>query len=188
MSPTEVVGVLERGREAGCTEALFCLGDRPELISPAYRQLLADWGFDSTVSYLVEAAGWALEHGFLPHTNAGVLSHSELARLKAVNVSLGLMLESTSPRLSAPGGVHHQAPDKRPAVRIRMTRDAGALKIPFTSGLLLGIGETLADRVETLLTIRDLHREGGARAGGDHPELQGPCRQCHAAGPRAGTR
>src|SRR5579884_895368 len=145
----------------GCREALLCLGDRPETAFPSYRALLARLGHRTTAEYLYEAATIALDAGLLPHTNAGVLTREEMARLKEVNVSLGLMLESVSPRLRAPGGVHHRAPDKDPARRLRMLREAGELRIPFTTGLLLGIGETLAERVETLLAIRDLHRTYG---------------------------
>src|SRR5262249_27277727 len=103
----------------------------------------------------------ALDCGLLPHTNAGLLSRAEMERLKDVNVSLGLMLENVSPRLRGRGEVHQWAPDKEPALRLRMLREAGELAIPFTTGLLLGTGETLAERVDTLLAIRDLHRAHG---------------------------
>src|SRR5438046_1188938 len=107
------------------------------------------------------ATASALDGGLRPHTNAGLLSRDEMARLKEVNVSLGLMLENVSPRLRARGQVHQWAPDKEPALRLRMLREAGELRIPFTTGLLLGIGETLAERVDTLFAIRDLHRAYG---------------------------
>ncbi len=161
MRPEEIRTWAARGRALGCREALLCLGDRPETAFPSYRALLARLGHRTTAEYLYEAATIALDAGLLPHTNAGVLTREEMARLKEVNVSLGLMLESVSPRLRAPGGVHHRAPDKDPARRLRMLREAGELRIPFTTGLLLGIGETLAERVETLLAIRDLHRTYG---------------------------
>ncbi len=161
MTPTEVTDTLDRAAETGCVEALFCLGDTPETGFPAYRGLLAGWGFDGTVSYLEWAAEQALERGLLPHTNAGILSAESMARLKRVNVSLGLMLESTSERLCDRGGPHHRAPDKRPAVRMRMIREAGELRIPFTSGLLIGIGETWEERLATLDALRDLHAEHG---------------------------
>jgi FO synthase len=161
MAPDEVRSVLERARKHGCTEALFCLGDRPEAVFPSYRRQLAAWGFASTVDYLHWAGQLALDLGLLPHTNAGVLTYDELATLRPVNASMGLMLESSSDRLCTKGQAHHRAPDKRPEVRMQMTRDAGALRIPFTSGLLMGIGETIAERVDTLLAIRDLHREHG---------------------------
>jgi FO synthase len=161
MSPDEVERVLADARALGCTEALFCLGDRPETVFPSYRAQLAAWGFASTVDYLIWACGAALARGLLPHTNAGVLTRDELARLRPVNASMGLMLESTSDRLCARGGPHAGAPDKRPAVRLAMHDDAGALAIPFTSGILVGIGETEAERVDALVAIRDCHRRFG---------------------------
>jgi FO synthase len=161
MTPDEVTGVLARARTLGCTEALFCLGDRPESVFPSYRTLLAGWGWASTVDYLVWACRAALDAGLLPHTNAGILTRGELARLRPVNASMGLMLESTSERLCSKGQPHHRAPDKRPAVRLAMHDDAGALSIPFTSGILVGIGETESERLDTLITLRDLHRRHG---------------------------
>lgn len=161
MSPDEVIAHLDRGRDAGCIEALLCLGDTPESVFGSYAELLRGWGFDSTVSYLYWAAERALERGLLPHTNAGILTADEMARLKPVNVSLGLMLETVSERLCEKGMPHHRAPDKRPARRIAMTREAGELEIPFTSGVLVGIGETAVERVQTLLAIRDLHAAHG---------------------------
>lgn len=161
MAPNEVIEWLDRGRETGCVEALFCLGDKPETGFSAYRRLLASWGFSGTVDYLVWAGERALERGLLPHTNAGILSRDDMARLRPVNVSLGLMLETVSDRLCGPGMPHHRAPDKRPAVRLAMTREAGELAIPFTSGLLIGIGETRLERIETLLAIRQLHHDYG---------------------------
>jgi FO synthase len=161
MSPDDVISHLDRGRDAGCIEALLCLGDTPESVFPSYAKQLDDWGFDSTVSYLHWAAERALERGLLPHTNAGILTADEMARLKPVNVSLGLMLETVSERLCTKGMPHHRAPDKRPERRIAMTREAGEMSIPFTSGLLVGIGETPVERIETLLAIRDLHAAHG---------------------------
>lgn len=161
MSPSEVAAQLERARALGCVEALFCLGDRPEVVFPSYRDQLAAWGFASTVDYLVHACRMALDAGLLPHTNAGVLSREEMARLQPVNASLGLMLESTSERLCGKGMPHHRAPDKRPALRLKMTEEAGELGIPFTSGILVGIGESRDERIETLRAIRDLHRRHG---------------------------
>ncbi len=161
MSPDEVTATVARARALGCTEALFCLGDRPEAVFPSYRALLAGWGFASTVEYLAWACQAALDAGLLPHTNAGILSADELARLRPVNASMGLMLESTSERLCERGQPHHRAPDKRPAVRLAMHEDAGRLRIPFTSGILIGIGETETERVDTLVAIRDLHRRHG---------------------------
>jgi len=145
----------------GCIEALMCLGDKPELAFPSYRALLAELGHGTTATYVERACEIALDAGLLPHTNAGILTRDEMARLRRVNVSLGLMLENVSPRLRGRGEVHQWAPDKDPAVRLRMLREAGELHIPFTTGILIGIGETLAERVDTLLAIRDLHRVHG---------------------------
>jgi FO synthase len=161
MQAAEVAAWSERGRRLGCVEALMCLGDKPEIAFASYRALLAEWGFASTAAYVERACEIALEQGLLPHTNAGILSRDEMARLRRVNVSLGLMLESVSPRLRGRGEVHQWAPDKEPSVRLRMLREAGELAIPFTTGLLIGIGETLAERVDTLLAIRDAHRLHG---------------------------
>lgn len=161
MSPEQVIDVLDRGREQGCTEALLCLGDTPETGFREYRSLLRTFGHDRTTDYLVWIAERALERGLLPHTNAGVLDRGDLVRLRDVNVSLGLMLENVSERLCEKGMPHHKAPDKRPHKRIGMTREAGELRIPFTSGLLIGIGETREERLDTLFVIRDLHREHG---------------------------
>lgn len=161
MTPAEVAHTLTTARAQGCVEALFCLGDKPEGAFSAYRRTLATFGHTSTVGYLYHAGRDALARGLLPHTNAGVLDAREMARLKEVNVSLGLMLENISPRLCAPGMPHHKAPDKRPERRVRMIEEAGALRIPFTTGILLGIGETWRERVESLLAIRALHRRYG---------------------------
>lgn len=159
MSPEEIRAWLHRAREQGCIEALFCLGDTPETGFQEYRALLRSWGHERTVDYLRWAAEESIEAGLLPHTNAGILSREDMITLRPVNVSLGLMLENVSDRLCEKGMPHHRAPDKRPARRIQMTREAGELRIPFTSGLLIGIGETLEERVDTILTIRALHRE-----------------------------
>jgi FO synthase len=161
MTHAEVEQWLLRAREQGCIEALFCLGDKPEGAFGAYRRQLATLGHTSTVDYLDWAGARALELGLLPHTNAGVLTRDEMARLKRVNVSLGLMLENISPRLCEPGMPHHRAPDKRPEVRVRMIEEAGELAIPFTTGILIGIGETRRERIESLLAIRALHRRYG---------------------------
>lgn len=161
MTADEVRHSCRQARDAGCVEALMCLGDRPEAGFASYRRHLAERGLADTCALIEEASSIALEEGLLPHTNAGVLRRDELARLRATNVSMGLMLESVSERLCAPGMPHHRAPDKRPAVRLAMTRDAGDLRIPFTSGVLVGIGERPDERVATLLAIRDLHRAWG---------------------------
>jgi FO synthase len=161
MTPAEVIDVLRRARGAGCVEALLCLGDQPETAFPSYRRQLAVMGHRSTVDYLHWAGERALELGLLPHTNAGILSTEAMTRLATVNVSLGLMLENVSPRLCDPGMPHRRAPDKRPARRLAMLDEAGAAKIPFTTGLLVGIGETPRERMLTLLAIRDAHRRHG---------------------------
>ncbi len=161
MSPDEIRAWLGRAREQGCIEALFCLGDTPETGFGDYRALLSSWGHERTVDYLRWAAEEALAAGLLPHTNAGILTRDDMIALRPVNVSLGLMLENVSDRLCEKGMPHHRAPDKRPSKRIQMTREAGELQIPFTSGLLIGIGETVEERVDTILTIRRLHQEHG---------------------------
>jgi FO synthase len=161
MTPHEIDEQLVRARELGCAEALFCLGDKPEKAFSAYRRTLASLGQSSTVEYLHWAASRALGCGLLPHTNAGILRDEDMIRLRGVNVSLGLMLECSSPRLCQPGMPHHRAPDKRPDRRLAMIEAAGRLRIPFTTGILVGIGETRRERVESLLAIRRLHRTYG---------------------------
>ena len=161
MLPEDIAGWSTRGRALGCKEALLCLGDKPEIAFREYRATLASLGHATTAEYVERASAIALECGLLPHTNAGLLTGDEMARLRDVNVSLGLMLENVSPRLRERGQVHQWAPDKDPALRLRMLREAGELRIPFTTGLLIGIGETIAERVDTLIAIRDLHRAHG---------------------------
>ena len=161
MTPAEVDETLARARAQGCAEALFCLGDTPEKAFSAYRRTLEGLGQSSTAEYLHWAGSTALAHGLLPHTNAGLLTDAEMLRLREVNVSLGLMLECASPRLCEPGMPHHRAPDKRPDRRLAMIESAGRLRIPFTTGILVGIGETRRERVESLLAIRRLHRAHG---------------------------
>ena len=152
-----------RGRaRRGCKEALFCLGDRPEARWPRYRETLRRFGHTTTHGYLVDMCRRVLEQtGLLPHPNAGVLSRRELAELREVSPSQGLMLETTAERLCGPGGPHEHAPDKRPATRLAMIDKAGELGIPFTSGILIGIGETARERVEALLALRALHERHG---------------------------
>jgi len=161
MLPEDVRGCCHAGRALGAIEALLCLGDKPERAYRSYRQTLAVLGHQSTVDYVAACCAIALDEGMLPHTNAGLLGRDEMERLKPLNVSFGLMLESVSPRLRQRGAAHHQAPDKDPALRLSMMRDAGALRIPFTTGILLGIGETLADRVDSLRAIGELHAADG---------------------------
>jgi FO synthase len=161
MTPADIRTWSERGKRLGCVEALMCLGDKPELAFRSYRAVLAGLGYATTVAYLVHACEIALEAGLLPHTNAGLLSRDDMRRLRPLNVSMGLMLETVAERLRNRGEVHQWAPDKEPRLRLAMLEEAGELRIPFTTGLLLGIGETLGERVDTLLAIRALHRRHG---------------------------
>ena len=159
LSPEEAVAIAEAGRKLGCKEALFTLGDRPEQRYEVAREWLAARGYASTLDYVRAVAIRVIEEtGLLPHLNPGVMSYEELARLKHVAPSMGLMLETSSPRLSERGGPHFGSPDKVPAVRLRTIEDAGRLAIPFTTGILVGIGETPLERAESLFAIRDLHR------------------------------
>jgi FO synthase len=163
LEPDEVVALAGRGAELGCKEALFTLGDRPEARWPQAREWLDERGYDSTLSYLRAMAIRVLEEtGLLPHLNPGVMSWTELSRLKPVAPSMGMMLETTSRRLfEVKGEAHYGSPDKDPAVRLRTLTDAGRLSIPFTTGLLVGIGETLAERADTMHVIRRVHKEFG---------------------------
>ncbi|HVV23040.1 MAG TPA: bifunctional FO biosynthesis protein CofGH, partial [Pseudonocardiaceae bacterium] len=159
----EVLDIARQGAAAGCKEALFTLGDRPEDRWPAAREWLDARGYSSTVDYLRSVAVAVLEEtGLLPHLNPGVLSWEELTRLKPVAPSMGMMLETTAERLwSEPGGPHYGSPDKEPAVRLRVLADAGRVNIPFTTGILVGIGETLTERAESLHAIRRSARQYG---------------------------
>ncbi|KAA8969236.1 bifunctional FO biosynthesis protein CofGH [Mycobacterium sp.] len=163
LEPDEILDIARRGGELGCKEALFTLGDRPEDRWPQARRWLDERGYDSTLSYVRAMAIRVLEEtGLLPHLNPGVLSWSELSWLKPVAPSMGMMLETTSRRLFETKGLaHFGSPDKDPAVRLRTLTDAGRLSIPFTTGILVGIGETLRERAETLHAIRKLHKEFG---------------------------
>ncbi|MFI7550490.1 bifunctional FO biosynthesis protein CofGH [Micromonospora sediminimaris] len=159
----EVLAIARAGAAQGCKEALFTLGDRPEERWPAARQWLDERGYGSTLDYVRACAVAVLEEtGLLPHLNPGVLSWAELQRLKPVAPSMGMMLETTATRLwSEPGGPHYGSPDKEPAVRLRVLDDAGRVGVPFTTGILIGIGETLAERVDAIFAIRRTHREYG---------------------------
>ena len=158
MTLDEVVDVARQGARAGCREALFTLGDKPELRYPQARDELETLGYPTTIAYLVAAARAVLdETGLLPHANPGVVTRDELIALREVCPSQGLMLESASRRLLERGGVHHGSPDKDPDARLETMRAAGELAIPFTSGILIGIGETREERIEALLALRDLH-------------------------------
>jgi 7,8-didemethyl-8-hydroxy-5-deazariboflavin synthase CofG subunit len=162
MTPDEVVAVARAGEKLGCTEALFSLGDKPELLFPEMRETLRRLGYKSTLNCLEAMCELVLrETSLLPHPNPGLLSAEWIARLAAVSPSMGLMLETTNDSLLAAGKAHDNAPDKVPARRLRTIEDAGKQNVPFTTGLLIGIGESLEDRIDTLLAIRDLHERYG---------------------------
>jgi FO synthase len=161
MRPDEIAAWSRRGHGLGCKEALMCLGDKPEVAFKEYRATLDELGVRSTIEYVARACEIALQEGLLPHTNAGLMTREEMAMLRPLNASMGLMLENISPRLRERGGVHQAAPDKDPALRIKMIDEAGELKIPFTSGILLGIGETTAERAQSLAAIRASHERHG---------------------------
>jgi 7,8-didemethyl-8-hydroxy-5-deazariboflavin synthase CofG subunit len=162
MSPEEVLAVARAGKEAGCKEALFSLGDKPELRYPEYREWLEQRGFCSTIEYLRAMCQLVFEEtGLLPHANPGVLSREEMEQLRPVNASMGMMLETASPRLLAPGQAHYRCPDKVPKIRLAALETAGELRIPFTTGILIGIGETPDERVDALFAIREAHEKHG---------------------------
>jgi FO synthase len=162
MTPEEVLALAEQGRRAGCKEALFSLGDQPERIFPAAREFLRKQGFVRTLDYVAAMSELVLENtGLLPHANPGVMDRAALARLKNSNASVGLMLENVSPRLMRDGLPHANAPDKVPALRLRTIEEAGKLSIAFTTGILIGIGETMEERIDSLLVIRTLHEKYG---------------------------
>ena len=158
MTPEEVLDVARKGAELGCTEALFTLGERPEQRYPEAAEWLNAHGFKTTLDYLGHVSKLVLEEtSLLPHANPGTMSRREMAHLRDVNASMGIMVESLSPRLSEPGGPHEHAPSKRPTVRVKTLEIAGEQKVAFTTGILIGIGETRRERVESLLTLRELH-------------------------------
>ena len=162
MSPEEVIEIAQAGEKLGCTEALFSLGDKPELLFPEMRETLRHLGYKSTLHYLEAMCELVLrETGLLPHPNPGLLSAEWVARLAAVSPSMGLMLETINEKLLAPGAAHDNAPDKLPSKRLRTIEEAGKQDVPFTTGLLIGIGESLEDRVDTLIAIRELHKRYG---------------------------
>jgi 7,8-didemethyl-8-hydroxy-5-deazariboflavin synthase CofG subunit len=162
MNPEEVLALAERGRAAGCKEALFSLGDQPERIFPEAREFLRQQGFARTLDYVAAMSELVLEKtGLLPHANPGVMDAAALARFKDSNASVGLMLETVSPRLMRDGLPHAKAPDKVPALRLRTIEEAGKLHIAFTTGILIGIGETMEERIDSLMAIRALHEKYG---------------------------
>ncbi|KNX37293.1 bifunctional FO biosynthesis protein CofGH [Luteipulveratus halotolerans] len=164
LSPDEVLAIAREGAAQGCKEALFTLGDRPEDRWPAAREWLDAHGYDDTLAYVRAMAIRVLEEtGLLPHLNPGVMSWADLQRLKPVAPSMGMMLETTSTALfTEPGGAHFGSPDKDPAVRLRVLEDAGRVGVPFTTGVLVGIGETVQDRLASILAIRRVAREYGS--------------------------
>ena len=162
MSPEEILKVVKSGEKLGCTEALFTLGERPELRFEEAQKWLTERGYKTTLEYLNAMCKVVIENSdLLPHANPGTMSKNELREIKKYNASAGLMLESTSPLLYQKGGPHEFAPSKRPIVRIKTMKNAGELNIPFTTGLLIGIGETLKDRIESLIEIRDIQNMYG---------------------------
>jgi FO synthase len=161
MTPEDVLAVAEAGRRAGCKEALFSLGDQPERIFPEAKQFLREMGFATTLEYLAAMTVLVLDKtGLLPHSNPGLMGAEDLRRLRESNVSMGLMLESINP-LGRRGAAHWRAPDKVPSLRLRTIEEAGRLSIAFTTGILIGIGETVEDRVDSLLAIRRAHEQYG---------------------------
>jgi 7,8-didemethyl-8-hydroxy-5-deazariboflavin synthase CofG subunit len=162
MTPDEVLALAESARQAGCKEALFSLGDQPERIFPEAREFLRTQGYSRTLDYLSVMCELVLEKtGLLPHANPGVMDRAALVRLKDSNASVGLMLENVSPRLMRDGLPHANAPDKVPALRLRTMEEAGKLSIAFTTGILIGIGETMEERIDSLVAIRTLHEKYG---------------------------
>src|SRR5579875_2140019 len=162
LSRDEVLAIAKAGAEAGCKEALFTLGDKPERRYKVAARELEELGHETTLSYVAEMAELVLrETGLLPHINPGVMTADEIAMLRRVSVSQGIMLETVSERLGLRGGPHYGSPDKRPSVRLETIRLAGEQRVPFTSGILIGIGETRLERVQSLLALRALHRQYG---------------------------
>jgi FO synthase len=162
LTPEQVLALVKAGERLGAKEALFSLGDKPEALFPEHREFLRRMGHRTTLDYLRAVSALVLkETGLLPHANPGLMGERDLKQLREVNVSMGIMLESTSTRLLAEGAAHDRAPDKVPARRLKTIALAGKLGIPFTTGILIGIGETLAERVASLIAIRQLHEQYG---------------------------
>ena len=162
LSPEEVLDIARAGAEAGCREVLFTLGDKPELRYRVAREALEALGFETTIGYLTEISRLVFEEtGLLPHANPGVMTKEEIVKLRQVTVSQGIMLESASERLCEPGGPHHGSPDKHPAARLETIELAGELAVPFTSGILIGIGETWDERIDSIIALRDAHDRHG---------------------------
>jgi 7,8-didemethyl-8-hydroxy-5-deazariboflavin synthase CofG subunit len=160
MKRKEVLSVLESGRKAGAKEALFTFGERPES-NENIRKILEGWGYASIVEYLTDLCGDAIKADLLPHTNAGALEYDEMKALAEVNASMGLMLECVSERLCEGGMPHEQSPGKRPGIRLKVIENAGRLEIPFTTGLLIGIGETAEEVLLSIEKLRGLNEKYG---------------------------
>jgi 7,8-didemethyl-8-hydroxy-5-deazariboflavin synthase CofG subunit len=162
LSPDEVLAIARAGEKLGCREALFTLGERPEQLYPEAREWLANKGYASTIDYLVAMCDLVLrETSLLPHSNPGTMNTAEILKLREVNASLGMMLESVSTKLIEPGGCHEFSPSKHPQARLLTIERAGKNRVPFTTGLLLGLGDTPVDQLDGLLAIRDLHDRYG---------------------------
>jgi FO synthase len=162
MAPEEILAIARAGAAAGCKEALFTLGDKPERRYKVARAELEAMGYATTIEYLAAMAALVRdETGLLPHANPGVMTRDEIEALRKVTISQGIMLETASERLSGPGMVHYGSPDKHPSARLETIRLAGELRVPFTSGILIGIGETREERIEALLALRSLHEKYG---------------------------
>lgn len=162
MTLDEVLQIAVEGERLGCKEALFSLGERPERRYPEARAALARLGHATTIDYLVAACRLVLDRtSLVPHVNAGTLAENEIARLREVSGSMGMMLETASKRLMKPGMAHHACPDKAPVLRLRTIEAAGRQKVPFTTGILIGIGETWEERIDSLLAINDIHLRHG---------------------------
>jgi 7,8-didemethyl-8-hydroxy-5-deazariboflavin synthase CofG subunit len=162
MTPEEVLELAEQGRRAGCKEALFSLGDQPERTFPEAREFLRQQGYTRTLDYLAAMCELVLERtGLLPHANPGVMDGAALDKLKESNASVGLMLENVSVRLMRDGLPHANAPDKVPLLRLRAMEEAGKRSIAFTTGILIGIGETIEERIDSLLALREMHEKYG---------------------------
>ena len=160
MSAEQVLKVVTDGQKMGCKEVLFSLGEKPERRYPQVKQSLANMGYSSMVDYLVDSCQMVIDQSqLLPHVNAGTLTLDEIRRLKPVSASMGMMLETVSKRLLVKGNVHYACPDKVPVQRLRTLERAGKLDVPFTTGILIGIGETWTERVESLIAINEIHQQ-----------------------------
>ncbi len=161
MLPGQVIDIAKKGAGAGCTELLFVTGDKPELAYDVYRDALGEIGYDTTAEYLIEMGKTGLEEGIFPHTNLGLSTTEELSQFRKSNPSMGLMLENISDRLLRKGNAHHGCADKVPGLRMQTMEIAGELSIPWTSGILVGIGETFEERIDSLYALRELSLEYG---------------------------